>query len=127
DGDHSGAIGVLHDRAIDRQGWRIGERACLEAEEIEVLLPALHSPGTCVVHGRMEATQFVEIMPGAQQEYPAVPVERAAIDETLRRVHVGLLYELVDGAKILAPVECRTGLDVAVSRLRPGRLDAEGH
>src|SRR4029450_12950621 len=70
--------------------------------------------------------QLAEIGARAQQEDAAVPEERAAVDEALGGLAVGLLDEAVDGEHAITAAERLAALDVAVAGVGTNRLDAEG-
>src|SRR5579875_3257105 len=75
----------------------------------------------------MQPSQFVEEAARAEEENPAVPEEHATLNKALSALALGLLNELLDREDVRAAVERIAAMDITVTRLGAGRLDAERH
>src|SRR3546814_16872715 len=73
-------VAQFHDRLVDRDVRRRGERRVVETEEVEVRAAVGDSLGAGVQQRRLQAPDLVEEHADRQQEHAAVPEVATAAD-----------------------------------------------
>ena len=123
--DH-GAARVFHHGIIDGVGGTGGELLLAQTAEIEVAVSQAHRRFGGVGHGGLELRQFLQIAGGAEEKHAAVPEVVAAGDKTGRALRIGFFHKSFDLVARFAARDGCAATDVAITRFRRRRHDAEG-
>ena len=119
-----GAARLFHHGIVDRIGAAGLEGRLVQAHKIEVTHGRIVRLAAGRKHHGIKPPQFVEVSLRRQQEHAAVPKVVAACDERLGSRGIRFLDEL---RHVVHGAASESLADVAVTRFRIGRDDAESH
>src|SRR5439155_9168874 len=123
---HRPQLRLLHHRVVDRFRRARREGAGVEAQEIEIARRGAERLLGGMQDLRMESLQLLEEAAYRQDEHPAIPEKAPRGEVVARALQVGLLDEALDLPALPLAGQRVAELDVAIARVRLGRLDAEG-